>query len=486
MLAGPASLVGFLSRASAGAPRPKTRRAKKPRDVARGTTHPPERPRLEADQVRQRAVGRAHDHVHGRDRVGEGEVLEDRLVEQVERDVERVPQRDEAERQHGRRVLGAHDLGDGAVRVVFVCRVEWAGVGGWVEGRRGRRSGRGGGGGVRRRGGWRSVLWVFEERTARARSKRAGCRSPAPPPPPPSGSLAARAWCASAGGRHPLSGEGRSVRPLAGARARDGDSRGRFQRARRGNISRAEARRREEEEEGGGDRARAAPRLVLRDTQDLARGRSKWRNGSISTYLSSGSGALSASAARAIGARGWCCSDRSSSGAGRGTQQLRPRAPPPSSRSAGRAGAASAGRARRPAPAPQDTLIAVAMARVFCAFRRGAGKAGSRGVGVRSLARLAKKGLGRGRRARAKEDAGMGHGDHVRVNDSMGFGWTCERGWPRAFRACCWRGGDGAGAAARAAAAAAAAMRARALFSQAATWPKGVATRAKDSFYTSL
>jgi hypothetical protein len=53
--------------------------------------YPAEGGLLEADQVHQHTVGKAHNHVHGGDGPWEGEILEDGLVQQVEANVEGIP-----------------------------------------------------------------------------------------------------------------------------------------------------------------------------------------------------------------------------------------------------------------------------------------------------------------------------------------------------------------------------------------------------------
>ena len=50
---------------------------------------------LGAEKVRQRAVGEADHHVDSADGVGEGEVIEDGLVQQVEGHVQAIPHRHE-------------------------------------------------------------------------------------------------------------------------------------------------------------------------------------------------------------------------------------------------------------------------------------------------------------------------------------------------------------------------------------------------------
>ena len=77
---------------------------------------PPEGGLLGAEQVGEHAVRQADHHVHRRHGVREGEVVEDGLVQQVERHVQPVPHQHKRQRHHRRRRRRADYLADRAAR----------------------------------------------------------------------------------------------------------------------------------------------------------------------------------------------------------------------------------------------------------------------------------------------------------------------------------------------------------------------------------
>mmetsp|Transcript_16971 Transcript_16971/g.44043 ORF Transcript_16971/g.44043 Transcript_16971/m.44043 type:complete len:422 (-) Transcript_16971:72-1337(-) len=75
---------------------------------------------LGADGVGEHAVHGAHDHVHGGHGPGEGEIVENGLVDEVEADVQSVPDRDEAHGDHRGRICGANNLGSSRLEGIEV------------------------------------------------------------------------------------------------------------------------------------------------------------------------------------------------------------------------------------------------------------------------------------------------------------------------------------------------------------------------------
>ena len=67
------------------------------------------------------AVEEAHDDMDGADGVGEGEVVEDALVEEVEAHVQAIPHQHEQQCGQLRRCLHAHHLGQGTADRDTAC-----------------------------------------------------------------------------------------------------------------------------------------------------------------------------------------------------------------------------------------------------------------------------------------------------------------------------------------------------------------------------